>query len=505
MIKLPALTNLKDVGTAQIIKFGGINRSMLQTSGELKDSRGLSSALFPALSQRASREKLTGYTAPTAIFAKGKLCVADGTNFLYDGAVKGTVTAGEKLFAAVNTKIVIFPDKKYYDTAADVFGDLECTYVSAAGTLTFAAGSIVTTGTAFAFKVGDGIKITGCTANAVNNKSAVVRAVSADGKTLTFDSGIFTAGTETGAVTLARTVPALENICEHDNRLWGTAGQTIYGSALGDPTNFNVFDGVSTDSYAVAVGSDGEFTGCAAYAAHICFFKEDKIHKLYGTKPSNYQLDTYDYAGVMKGCAKSLVTINETLYFHGRAGVYAYYGGAPDLISEKFGARRYSGARAGTDGERYYISLLYGGGNELMVYDPLMGIWLKDGEARISDFCTLDGTMYMLGTDGIYRCGTGTERVEWMAEFAPFTENTEGKKYVSRISLRMTVTGKVKAEISYDGAPYEVIFTDGSSKQRLVNIPVPIRRCDTFSIRLSGVGECLIQSLVRQVSVGSEV
>jgi hypothetical protein len=504
-MKLPALNPTRNKSTPQIIRFGGINRSMLWSSGELKDSRGLSSALFPALSQRAGRETLTGYTAPTSIFAKGKLCVVDGTNFLYDGAVKGTVTAGEKLFAAVNTKIVIFPDKKYYDTAADVFGDLECTYVSAAGTLTFAAGSIVTTGTAFAFKVGDGIKITGCTVNAANNKSAVVRAVSADGKTLTFDSSIFTAGTETGSVTLARSVPALENICEHDNRLWGTAGQTIYGSALGDPTNFNVFDGVSTDSYAVAVGSDGEFTGCAAYAAHICFFKENKIHKLYGTKPSNYQLDTYEYAGVMQGCSKSLVTINETLYFYGRAGVYAYYGGAPDLISEKFGARRYSDARAGTDGERYYISMQYDGGYELMIYDPLVGIWLKDGATQARDFCTLDGTLYMLGSDGIYRFGTGSEKVEWMAEFCPFTENTEGKKYITRLSLRLTISGTLKVEISCDNAPFEKIYTAGSSETRLVNVPVPIQRCDTFSLRLSGTGECLIQSMVRQVSVGSEV
>ena len=504
-MKLPALNPTRNKSTPQIIRFGGINRSMLWANGEMRDSKGLSSALFPALSQRAGREKLAGYTSPTAIFAKGKLCVVDGTDFKYDGAVKGTVTAGEKLFAAVNTKIVIFPDKKYYDTAAGVFGDLECTYVSAAGALTFAAGRITTTGTAFSFKAGDGIAVTGCTVNAGNNKSAVVRAVSSDGKTLTFDSDIFTAGTETGAVTLARAVPALENICEHDNRLWGTAGQTIYGSALGDPTNFNVFDGVSTDSYAVAVGSDGDFTGCAAYAAHICFFKEDKIHKLYGTKPSNYQLDTYDYAGVMKGCADSLVTINETLYFHGRSGVYAYYGGAPDLISTKFGDRRYSDAHAGTDGERYYISLRRGSEYELMVFDPQAGIWLKDGDTQGKDFCTLDGTLYMLGTDGIYRCGTGTEKVEWMAEFCPFTENTEGKKYISRLSLRLTLAGTLNVEISYDNGPFEVIHTDKSSDARLINIPVPVHRCDVFALRLSGKGQCVIQSLVRQVSVGSEV
>lgn len=502
---LPAMQSVKTPSTLQTIKFGGLNRTMLWSAGELSDSKGLSSALYPSLSQRAGRAKLTGYTSPTAIYAKGALCVVDGTDFKYNGVVKGSVTAGVKLFASVNTKVVIFPDKKMYDTSADTFTDLACVYTSTAGAITFTASTIVTTGAAVTFKVGDGLIITGCTVHTANNKSAVVRGISADGKTLTFDDSIFTAGTETGAVTLSRAVPDLENICEYNNRLWGTAGQTIYGSALGDPTNFNVFDNVATDSYAVAVGSNGEFTGCAPYASHICFFKEDKIHKLYGTKPSNYQLDTYDYAGVKEGSAGSLVTINETLYFHGRAGVYAYYGGAPDLISEQFGTRRYSEAHAGTDGEKYYISLKRGTAYELMVFDPLAGIWLKDGDTQAADFCTVDGTLYMLGSDGIYQFGSGSETVKWMAEFCPFNEGTEKKKYISRLSLRLTVTGTLMVEIAYDNAPYQEIHTDRTDAERLLNIPVPVRRCDKFSLRLSGEGTCVIQSMTRQVTAGSEV
>lgn len=504
-MKLPALNPIRNKSTPQIIRFGGINRAMLWANGEMRDSKGLSSALFPALSQRESRAKLTGYTSPTAIYAKGKLCVVDGTDFKYDGAVKGTVTAGRKQFASVNTKIVIFPDKKYYDTGTGTFGDLGCKYTSASGAITFTAGTIATTGAVFTFKAGDGVEITGCTVHTGNNKSAIVREISADGKTLTFDASIFTAGTETGVVTLERKIPDFDYICERDNRLWGTAGQTIYGSALGDPTNFFVYDNVATDSYAVAVGSNGVFTGCAAYGAHICFFKEDKIHKLYGTKPSNYQLDTYDYAGVMDGSADSLCMINETLYFHGRAGVYAYYGGAPDLISEQFGDRRYSDAHAGTDGERYYVSLKRDGAYELMVFDPQAGIWLKDGNTQGKDFCTLDGALYMLGSDGIYQFGSGSETVEWMAELCPFTEQTEGKKYVSRLSMRLSLVGSLNVEISYDNGPFEVIHTDRSSDARLINIPVPVHRCDVFALRLSGKGKCVIQSLVRQVSIGSEV
>ena len=67
-------------------------------------------------------------------------------------------------------------------------------------------------------------------------------------------------------------MPELDFLCENENRLWGCKGDTIYASKLGDPFNWNVFDGVSTDSYAVDVGSAGDFTGCFAYRGYPVFF-----------------------------------------------------------------------------------------------------------------------------------------------------------------------------------------------------------------------------------------
>ena len=38
---------------------------------------------------------------------------------------KGSVSAGEKVFAAMGRYVLIFPDKKYYDISADEFGGME--------------------------------------------------------------------------------------------------------------------------------------------------------------------------------------------------------------------------------------------------------------------------------------------------------------------------------------------------------------------------------------------
>lgn len=167
------------------------------------------------------------------------------------------------------------------------------------------------------FKAGDAIEISGCTTCAANNGSHIIRSLEA--RKLTFTKDIFTkTGVEAGTVMLERKVPDLTCICECDNRIWGAEGKTIYASALGDPTNFYVYDGVSTDSYAVAVGTEGEFTGCIAYSSTVLFWKENCLHKVLGSYPAQYEIYTYTVPGIQKGSEKLLAVINETLFYKGR-------------------------------------------------------------------------------------------------------------------------------------------------------------------------------------------
>ncbi|MCQ4771898.1 hypothetical protein NE579_15845, partial [Intestinimonas massiliensis] len=114
--------------------------------------------------------------------------------------------------------------------------------------------------------------ITGATNPSNNQEGAAIQSVAY--YSITFQDVAFTSETATGGVMVRRKIPDLEYICESENRLWGCEGHNIHASALGDPTNFFTFAGVSTDSYSVAVGSDGDFTGCAAYSGDVLFFKE---------------------------------------------------------------------------------------------------------------------------------------------------------------------------------------------------------------------------------------
>ena len=89
----------------------------------------------------------------------------------------------------------------------------------------------------------------------------------------------------------------------------------------------------SAVSYTHLVGSDGAFTGAATCMGYALFFKENTLHKLYGSKPSDFQLSSLRCRGVAKGAARSLCVINEMLYYLSPDGVMAWDGNIPTKVS----------------------------------------------------------------------------------------------------------------------------------------------------------------------------
>lgn len=116
--------------------------------------------------------------------------------------------------------------------------------------------------------------ISGAVTHESNNKTPIIREI--DGDYLRFYENTFTIGSggDAETLTIKRTVPDMDFLCENENRLWGCKEDTIYASKLGDIFNWNVFDGVATDSYSVNVGSAGDFTACCSYLGYPCFSRK---------------------------------------------------------------------------------------------------------------------------------------------------------------------------------------------------------------------------------------
>ena len=529
-MRLPYAKHKDSPAQVRTINFRGYNVRPIIEDGQMRDMKNLSSDGYPNMSQRKMRRVVEDkYTKPSGIASrKEKLVVVDGTNLYYDGMKVGEVTAGEKQIASINSKICIFPDKKYYDTVAEEFGSLDASCAVETSTDVYIRVSsnslVISDGAAFeGFKAGDAVKIEGFTKKASNNLSAIL--VSASEKMLEFAPDTFTVMEsdktyssankdykEDGDISITRTAPDLDFVMEYNNRLWGCSGSTIYASKLGDPTNWNYFNGLSMDSYAVDVGSDGDFTGCAATPSHLVFFKDNVLHKLYGSKPSNFQTMDMKADGVQKGCENSLCLINGILYYKSRNGIMAYDSGVPECVSYDLGEEMFREAAAGTDGVKYYISMQKVADESwhLFVYDPRNGMWHREDETHAQQFAYCAGALnYIDATTGKIMATSGgkDEKIHWYAQLGEFIEYSEDKKIYSKIKVRMKLDAgaRVNISVSVDGGDFQLASTVYAQSERVAYVPIIPIRCDRFAIKLDGVGGCKVESIVREYTSGSEV
>ncbi len=116
--------------------FGGYRHKSRIGEGEFYDTRNLTSAEYPLLANRKKRARVCAVKNPGGILAKERLAwVSDGT--LWYGGEATAITelsAGEKQLVSMGAYIVVFPDKKYWNTAdPSDFGSLEAEYSSAGG------------------------------------------------------------------------------------------------------------------------------------------------------------------------------------------------------------------------------------------------------------------------------------------------------------------------------------------------------------------------------------
>ena len=320
------------------------------------------------------------------------------------------------------------------------------------------------------------------------------------------------------AVTLERRVPDMDYLTECDNRVWGCSNKenVIYACKLGDPTNWFSYRGIAADSYAVTVGSDGAFTGAATCMGYALFFKENTLHKLYGSKPSDFQLSSLRCRGVAKGAARSLCVINETLYYLSPDGVMSWDGSIPTKVSAALDPARLTNVKSALGGAldgRYYLHLVRGSGEaqsvRLLVYDTERGLWQEE------DVCSYEmtgngGQLYLWDGKALWAADAAREE-SWQrakeVESGVNFELTSGEigldspdeLYLSRLTLRFeaAVRSRVKAAVSYDGGEWETLAELTADGRRSFDIPFMPRRCGSLRLHIEGRGQITLRSLTR--------
>ena len=312
--------------------------------------------------------------------------------------------------------------------------------------------------------------------------------------------------TVSGEITVKAAIPDLDYICESENRLWGVSNETgtIYASELGVPHRFYTYGDSSTDSYAVAVGSEDEFTAVCSFGGGVCCFKENKLHKILGSFPAEYYMQEYEIAGVQKGAEKTLCVINEVLFYKGVHGVYAYTGGTPRLISYELGEKGYTATAAGTDGRAYYIGMSGAWGDELLAYDIAHDMWMPDSKILAEAVCSINGKVYILNGGKVFRQTEDIKNSAWRVELVPTDEMVWSKKGYSRIVLKaeMERGSNMSVYIRLDRGHWVRALTKAATMDMTTVIPLHIGRCDRCEIKIEGQGKVMLRGMLREFGEG---
>lgn len=561
--------------------FRGLNLSQGIGDGEWAWMQNMDIREYPAVARRQKRVHVATLNKPNGLCATDRLCFVDGVKFYYNGFYYGDVEDSEKTLVPMGAKIAIFPDKKLFDTTTFSFTDMEQKNVSS-GTVsvTLAKGDgtpygeytegdtapenpengqlwldtsgdapvmktwseaqglwvaeattyvlVSATGLGQGLKALDGVTVSGLEEAGLNGDWILTDA----GPDYILFTGILQkALTQAGEVRVERTCPEMDFVVEKDNRLWGcsSADHEIYCCKLGDPTNWRAYQGVATDSYAVTVGTPGPFTGAAVSGSAVIFFKENCLHRVYGTQPSNFTVYVDNLRGVQQGCHKSAVRVNEYLYYKSVFDVCVYADSEVAGISAALGTESYKNAVAGVCGSRLYLSMEdQEGAWQLLVYDTAAGVWTREDGTHALGFASCltetfmlraDGELYallpgeynkdffMVGSDyTVYAQEETDEEVSWELRTGEILRELPDHKYIGKIQLYLELDPGARAEVALrrDGGAWEKVQELSGGDQRRCTLPIYPRRCDRMEIRLTGVGHARLVNWSKYVGYGSE-
>ena len=321
----------------------------------------------------------------------------------------------------------------------------------------------------------------------------------------------------------------MDFVCCHNNRLWGCSSENheIYASRLGDPFNWNNFEGIASDSYVATIASDGAFTACTSYQGNVYFFKENIIHKVFGDKPQNFMIKEYEQKGVAKGAYKTLTNLKDNLCYKGVEGVYLYDGITPKLITKNIKNYKFEDV-AITHKDKYYIGV-YSGSDETKnkerfagVYYPELGAWCIEDMQLDVCYVNPDDELFAYGKNRMLKKldikmedtdinalgKTPFPIVEWKLQSGDLLEGTLNEKYLTRIAFQFLV-GRgtvINIFVRYDDElKWERVGTVYGRGRKAVSIPIALRRNFKTQFKLEGKNEFKLISIEKYIQEGSEL
>lgn len=579
-MKYPRLESIQEF-PEMTSDFRGLDHTASCKEGFFYDMKNITGQDYPVMSTRDRRSIERTFTDFQGMIDKDGLVYIDDGKLYIDGVEKTGIsfTSGMKTIEKMGAFIVVFPDKKWYNTKDGTSGDMDNEFAPSESTsislevctanvdtlewhdadyykthevkdgdykmdtingktslsvynetsglwvpLATTYVKISASGIDAGFEKGDGINLE-IDLDGVSWDYAKNFLVNEDGTKRNNNFSIFALGTDyivvpaiidenktfTAPVKVSRKAPDMSFVVECQNRLWGCApdGHEVYCCKLGDVKNWKCYAGISTDSWAATIGSDGVFTGAISFLGYPLFFKEDSIIRISISSIGAHSTKETKCRGVEVGSEKSLLQLNEVLFYKSPTSICVYDGSFPTEISKNLGGDRYSQAIAGSIDNRYYVSLKKDNKRTVFVYDSATSIWTKEDDIDVVQYVRRGADLYFVADNNLYKTKGGTEApFDWFIESGNIGYEYNGKKNLSRINIRMSlpVGSEVHFFVNYDSSNvWTHVFNMSGRGLKTFTIPVRPHRCDHFRFKMVGHGDAKIFGITKSYTQGSDV
>lgn len=322
----------------------------------------------------------------------------------------------------------------------------------------------------------------------------------------------------TTLTTMTQSPTGANALITYANRLYATKDNTLFYSALRLPSDWTT---VNDSGQIVIETQDGEkISGLASYGHHVIVFKPSSFHELYGTGPYNYEMvQSSDSIGCISN--RSIKEVNGVLYWLGKDGIYAYMGGSmpvnvadPKIIPyiERLNTLGYQHCVGGTDGTRYYISLVLDNDSTpsiTLVYDPRYKSWWEF-DTKGTGFAQNNNDFYYANANGDVLLEGGTTdngtAILWERISGLLTDgDATTKKSIHKLWIVADIEANSTFNISYstdsEGDNFTLVKSvTPTGKLQNIKLPIIIPPSEWFRIKLHGTGKCKIHEMVREVS-----
>lgn len=310
-------------------------------------------------------------------------------------------------------------------------------------------------------------------------------------------------------------------IDQHTDRLYASDGKAVYYSAVAKPQDWTTVGESGAGAIQIETNTGEDVNAIKAGMKHLMVFKRNAFMELWGTRPSNYQLQRVSETGAL---GLNAVTLrDQTAYWASDGGAFHYTGGLPrkDFSVPVIGYFNAMNKAAASNAcvtstkDSVLFSIPTGAStvnDTTLEYLPDVGIWTvwKDFAPRAWTFW--NGVLVYGETNGVFQQGTSATGTAWEWVSPPFGSGPyAGQKqwyklwYVIDLpagsSMTVSVSRKAEGDAAQDWITAQTINAgdnypgDGYNPAgrptigRRVIIPVEqVANSNFLRVKFSGVG-----------------